>query len=100
MPQVCAWFENLSQYRVVASIMLGAIFYWSKGGRKGRQSFRYMRSMTQLISNQKWREAVDMAVFVVFGCVVVLLIVEPSTPQQGFAAGAGWTGLLSEVATK
>lgn len=91
--------ENWLQYKIVVSVLIGAILYWNRAGKGGRRSFLLLRSLTQLIPHRQWREAADMLVFVVIGCIIVLLVVEPSTPQQGFAAGLGWTGLLSEAAS-
>ena len=97
MSPVCVYLEHLPPYKIVLSVVLGAILYWSRAGKAGRQSVTPLRSLTQLISNKRWREAADMMVFVIIGCMVVMRVVEPGTPQQGFAAGLGWTGLLSET---
>lgn len=97
MLAACAW-PNLSIYKVPVSVVLGAVVYWARSGRGGRRSVRLLplRSLTQLIPSAEWREAVDFAIFVAMGYLVVWLLVDPNTPQQAFAAGAGWTGLLSE----
>jgi hypothetical protein len=94
----CAW-PDLSTYKVPLSVVLGAIIYWARSGRGGRRSVRMLplRSLTQLIPNVALREAVDFVIFVAMGCVLVWLLATPNTPQQGFAAGAGWTGLASEA---
>lgn len=98
MLAACAW-PDWSIYKTPVSVLLGAIAYWARSGRGGRRSARVLplRSLTGLIPRTEWREAADFLIFVAMGYLVVWLLVNPDTPQQGFAAGAGWTGLLSEA---
>lgn len=96
MPQVCAWLENLPHLSILFFIGLGTVTYWNKAGRRGRRAVTILAPLTHLISRGRFRDAIDFLVFVAVGCVVAWYLVRPETAQQGFAAGLGWTGLLSE----
>jgi hypothetical protein len=42
------------------------------------------------------RIRVEFLVFIVVGTVTCMILTQPANPQQAFAAGLGWTGLLTK----
>ena len=39
---------------------------------------------------------IEAVLFLITGTAVAMLMTQPQTPQQAFAAGLGWTGLIAK----
>jgi hypothetical protein len=80
---------------VLGSIAAGSVIFWSVKGKKRLRPFA-IPAITTFVPRGRWRNLAELMIFVLLGCVVSFILVSPATARQGFAAGLGWTGLLTE----
>lgn len=75
---------------------VGATILWAKMRRSKRDIYGLTEITKQYIPNEKVRIIVELAIFLIIGCLVSVGVINPSTPAQAFAAGLGWTGLATK----
>lgn len=75
---------------------VGVIVLWSKMGRKRIKTYALSRLIKVLGFSDRPAIVLEFLVFVGLGTVVAVAIVQPTNAQQAFAAGLGWTGLLTK----
>jgi hypothetical protein len=73
----------------------GALILWGKMGKRGREVY-CLSDILKRCTKDSVRMVIEPLVFVVFGAVVAVGIVQPSTAARAVAAGLGWTGLASK----
>lgn len=87
-----------SEISIVFFTFIGVTVLWGKFGREGLRP--YLLPMVFDLFFRKnpdgpWRLTTEFVVFAVVGIVLALGLAEPSSPAQAFAAGLGWTGLVT-----
>ena len=78
---------------------LGAIALWMRlqygsSFQKGLEGF-----INEIIDDFHVRVIVQLVIFAIFGALLSVILVEPSTERQALAAGMAWTTLLGNAAT-
>jgi len=82
---------------VVLATLVGVLLLWNLESETTREIYG-LKSLTGKIPNEKVREAVQLIVFVGLGTYIALLLANPSTPRQAFAAGLGWVAGINKLA--
>lgn len=77
-------------------VATGVILLWCKTSKANRNIYGLSPIIALFLSNEKARSIIELIVFLTIGCLVSSGFVVPATPAQAFAAGAGWTGLLTK----
>jgi hypothetical protein len=73
----------------------GAILLWGKLGQKELSVYGLHKLWTLIGLKSKWLELAELLGFVAFGVLIGIGLTHPTNAQQAFAAGLGWTGLLT-----
>lgn len=89
--------EPLSPILLYACIACGAFLLWSKLSKQGRQVLGLSHFLQLYIGNENLRNGLEPFLFVGVGTFVAAMVIAPITGPQAFAAGLGWTGLLSSA---
>ncbi len=76
----------------------GVVILWGKLNSSQRSTYSLTRIIALIIpeEHKKLREVFELLCYVSLGCLVAWGIVQPSTPAQALAAGAGWISLLQK----
>lgn len=78
---------------------LGATILWGRWGRDRLRPYLLPECLNLLdrwfSEHKNWKDFIEFAIFIFLGTVVAIMVVEPSTSRQAFAAGLGWTGLVA-----
>jgi hypothetical protein len=80
---------------------LGALILWNMKGRSNLKAYGISR-LTNLIpvKYKRARVLTELILFLMLGTALAILLADPSTPRQAFAAGLGWTGLVAKQQTE
>lgn len=71
---------------------------WSKYGRNKLRIYFLSAVIDMFIdADVKWRQVLELFVFLILGCIISVGVVDPGTPIQAITAGFGWTGILSSM---
>lgn len=84
---------------VLGSIAFGSTLLYILKGPKGVRPY-LLPALTDFIPSGRVRNLADLVFFVLVGCVVSFIMAGPDSVRQGFAAGLGWTGMLTETLKK
>ena len=84
--------ENIHSIMLVFSTALGAFMLWAKWSQKRSKVF-ILADVIELFCEKDSQTArqLEFIVFIALGCFVGIVMVEPATIRQAFAAGLGWT---------
>ena len=78
---------------------IGAAVFW---GRTGRTKLRvyYLSYLFDMLNfpDGLFRQVIEFAVFIAFGCLIGIGIAKPSTVAQAITAGFAWTGFVAKRA--
>jgi hypothetical protein len=74
---------------------VGAVVYWSVRGRKELKCYG-LPGILQQLPGKRWHPFIELALFVVFGCIVGIAFTDPANPRQAITAGMGWTGVFTK----
>jgi hypothetical protein len=79
----------------VAFTAIGAAVYWGKWGRTKLKAYVLSDLVNLIPVEEKWRFAIEFAIFLIIGSVVGIAVVQPTNATQALTAGFGWTGLFA-----
>lgn len=83
---------------VIAFTAFGASILWAKWSRQERLDVIVLSKLLHRCGLKgRLFTVVEFVLFVAFGAIVALGVGEPDNLRQGFAAGLGWTALLSNI---
>ncbi len=74
----------------------GSAVLYSKWGRGKLRPYVFSEIVDTFALSEPNRIRVEFLVFIVVGTVTCMILTQPANPQQAFAAGLGWTGLLTK----
>jgi hypothetical protein len=97
VPDPGALHQPLSPTLLYACIACGAFLLWSRLARQGRQVLGLSHFLELYINHERYRVKVEPLLFIGIGTFVAAMVIAPITGPQAFAAGLGWTGLLSSA---
>lgn len=100
MPAPSGIYQPLPPYLLYACIACGAFLLWSRLARQGRQVVGLSHFLELYISREGFRNGLEPLLFIGIGTFVAAMVFAPATGPQAFAAGLGWTGLLSSTPTQ
>lgn len=82
----------------VIAATFGAALLWSTMGRKGLQPYIPLADLWRMLGLPATIcYILEFIIFVALGVYVGLLLAQPSTPQQAFAAGSAWTAFATRA---
>ena len=84
----------------LCSAAFGSALLYSKWGKGQLRPYVFADIVDTFAFSETSRIRVEFIVFVMVGMVTCMLLTHPANTQQAFAAGLGWTGLLTEHPSK
>jgi hypothetical protein len=97
MPDPNLLHQPLSPLLLYTCVACGACLLWSRLARQGRQVLGLSHFLSLYIGQERVRNGMEPLLFVGIGTFVAAMVFSPITGPQAFAAGLGWTGLLSSA---
>ena len=85
-------FMSVDFLLIVLSSALGAFMLWVRWGQKNPEFF-ILTNFIALFCEKNTLKArrLEFFLFIALGCTIGIIMVQPVTLQQAFAAGLGWT---------
>ena len=87
----------LSTFWVIVFTAAGVIGYWAKWGRERLKVFGLSKLLQLLPIEDPWKARVEFLLFVCFGCLVGIGVVQPVNVTQSLTAGFAWIGLFTSM---
>lgn len=75
---------------------IGAALLWAKMGRERIRTFALSELIGLLKFSDRPATFLEFLVFIALGTLLAVAIVQPTNAMQAFAAGLGWTSLLTK----
>jgi hypothetical protein len=77
---------------------LGAMLFWSRNGRKKLRVYVLsdLFDVFKVDPENPWRHIAEFLLFVIFGVVIGVGAIGPSTIPQALSAGFAWTGVVAK----
>jgi hypothetical protein len=88
--------EPISPELLYICTACGALILWGKLAKQGRSVYFLSNILDLYISRVSWRRGIEPILFVALGTFIAVMVIDPRTGAQAFAAGLGWTGLTSK----
>ena len=82
---------------MVGYTALGAALFWSKNGRKKLKVYVLsdLFDAFKVDQESRWRQVAEFLLFVIFGVLIGVGAIGPSTIPQALSAGFAWTGVVA-----